>query len=632
METETLRQEELIPIIQENLGEKYGDIRSLTEGSTRWVYTAKWGPAEEKVVIKVDKPRIQAALHNITPEAHNLQPLRDFAQVNYKGHNAQITVEPYYSNTTLEDIVKKKPLTTQQLRTAFNGVIKGVRTLNQRAKIYHRDLKPSNILVKDTGEARLTDYANACSVDHPTAQYSPTAGGHFITAPWLFGAFNNKPEAYNEQAEIHALGSCMYFALTGTYPTDCDPDTGVAIDIASNTSLLNTENKIDKEKYETAITAALNRLPKKTKDLKSIIRKAITRKYKTLDQLAEEFEATVSGEATVFKFIRNFVIAGVLGLGALVGIQELTKKAPEEKQEEKYMVNDEVSNTDLSVTNNLFDVDISVYGKGYKKIDNEKGATFKPGERINVTIRPHEFPHAKRQDISYSSFPARIYVEGYEPKKFWAYIYGFNEGIYAEGSAGFNNSQDITLPSEVEWNNHVLAIEIYPPEEKKDDRSITAEDKITFVRPNQALYRKRIPISIGKDNTPKNSVRSWYLDGYTEHISIINPENTQYRGNVQISFPKKNHNLELITSSGYTRLSDPKKPGTYLAEITWFDKEKISGKTWLPLEYKQEFKDYEGKIHYRWYNAIPEQNFADSLVELREANQKTTPVRGLEAK
>ena len=51
---------------REGADRKYYDVKPFTEGGTRKIYTANWGPKGKKVVIKVDKePKSPRAMRHV---------------------------------------------------------------------------------------------------------------------------------------------------------------------------------------------------------------------------------------------------------------------------------------------------------------------------------------------------------------------------------------------------------------------------------------------------------------------------------------------------------------------------------------------------------------------------------------
>jgi serine/threonine protein kinase len=275
---------------------KYHDIalfhEAYNEAGTRFCYRANWGLGNNNhripVLAKADKPRRfmkspRAKIHNArgygtlndilfltkiaNPEKYSLSRIRDFFMPELStGERLFISVEDFFENSeSLERRVKRQTLNYSEFWELLEDLSAGINYLNNTLGIYHRDLKPSNILIRQKQnrehkhdnilEVRITDFANACKTEDIERKTVPTAGGHFVTNPFLFESLTEVPDSYDSRSELYAIGATMYYALTGKYLIEADPLTGEAtFDLHGNrVNLLDSRGKIDKDRYKELI-------------------------------------------------------------------------------------------------------------------------------------------------------------------------------------------------------------------------------------------------------------------------------------------------------------------------------------------------------------------------------------------
>ncbi len=357
--------------IDRQLGEgKYKNIRKFTEGGTRTLYKAEWGPAEETVIIKADKddtqltsPRAQrhaergyitsneisvlALIRKLEgPERYHIQRIYDF------NADCTISVEPEFESQTLEEMVDNEgPLTSGDFRTAFTQLMEFSQYLINEAGLFHRDLKPSNILVgkdkQEELEIRVVDFANGCRKDKTEAKMMPTAGGHLVMDPLIIGKFNAAAEGkYDEKSEIYAIGTDMAFALTGEYPVEYEADKGFGICKFTGESLLDEEGNLDPAAHDRAIDAFLAKeLPRHARRYRKIIKNCLTldekKRYKSIDKLAREFDRANTSKKPFIMSIATGLLIGAAAVGGFGLAYHQNIQADEHAQELRQFTRDE---------------------------------------------------------------------------------------------------------------------------------------------------------------------------------------------------------------------------------------------------------------------------------------------------
>ena len=351
-------EQELLEIVKSALpSDKYRDIEFFSHGGTRVCYTARWGPGEgKKVIIKVDKPadtprgirhvergcdtsndmRRLAAMKE--PENHHLATLIDWAEKSRD--EVDLSVEPFFEGDSLEKIVGD-PLNHNEFKQFGSQLIDCARYMMVDERMFHRDLKPSNLLIKRNGkiDLRVTDLANAAGMESRERKYLPTAGGHFVMDPLLIGKFTGEQRRYSQQSEMFAIGVNLYYALTGKYIFEYEPDANFAKSVATGESLLDSIGMLDREKHNTALEAALKKLPGFARRYPSIfagyaerysaiIRKCLTvdekSRYESIEKLAEDFEKATAPTfyerlATPLGITATAIVTGLTVLASALG-------------------------------------------------------------------------------------------------------------------------------------------------------------------------------------------------------------------------------------------------------------------------------------------------------------------------
>jgi serine/threonine protein kinase len=324
-------EEDIISKIKEKLGPHYTNLMPYREGGTALTFTALYGGKERRIV-KIDKRELESPRairhvergcdrrndleHLLGIDHPNITKLLQFEEI---GEGYVLTVEPCYEGETLEEVVESNgPLPNWAFRKIFSGIIKGARYMINKKKTFHRDIKPSNLIIcyddEEEGleikEPKITDLANAIEIGKVTSKYLPTAGGHYVMDPLLIPQFTGDTEAkYSEQSEMYAIGASMFYALTGKYIFEFDPDKGtakVSEDIKSRhagKSLLDENGLLNRKKYAEALDDAIRmelpfyaganygRFIERCLTLNAPNSWSLTRRYKSIEEMERGFRA-----------------------------------------------------------------------------------------------------------------------------------------------------------------------------------------------------------------------------------------------------------------------------------------------------------------------------------------------------
>eukprot|EP00418_Pyrodinium_bahamense_P079416 CAMPEP_0179068150 /NCGR_PEP_ID=MMETSP0796-20121207/29857_1 /TAXON_ID=73915 /ORGANISM="Pyrodinium bahamense, Strain pbaha01" /LENGTH=693 /DNA_ID=CAMNT_0020765203 /DNA_START=15 /DNA_END=2096 /DNA_ORIENTATION=- len=95
--------------------------------------------------------------------------------------------------------------------------------------VVYRDLKPENVLLDQGGFVKLIDFGAARRLDSPSQKcYTLLGTPHFMAAEMVVG------NGYGMQADIWALGVCLYEFMVGRLPFDGDKPVAIFKQVASS--------------------------------------------------------------------------------------------------------------------------------------------------------------------------------------------------------------------------------------------------------------------------------------------------------------------------------------------------------------------------------------------------------------
>jgi serine/threonine protein kinase len=131
-----------------------------------------------------------------------------------KDYEAYIT-EEYISDVSLWNRLEESSLTTQEAMNITDNIFQALLECASR-RIVHRDVKPSNILLRDSGDAVLTDFGLARPQDESTMTPWGIEIGTFPYAPPEFIRYDS--QLIDQTSDVFSLGIIIYMLLTGKHP------------------------------------------------------------------------------------------------------------------------------------------------------------------------------------------------------------------------------------------------------------------------------------------------------------------------------------------------------------------------------------------------------------------------------
>ncbi len=131
------------------------------------------------------------------------------------GENIVIAME-YIDGFTLDEKIKRDG--KLPLADAMNIACKVLDILSfaHEKGIYHRDIKPSNIMIDHNGNVKIIDFGIAKAKTDPNLTRAGTACG--TPAYMAPEQFNPSEDTDYAKADIYAVGTTLFYALTGELP------------------------------------------------------------------------------------------------------------------------------------------------------------------------------------------------------------------------------------------------------------------------------------------------------------------------------------------------------------------------------------------------------------------------------
>ncbi|MCP4706345.1 MAG: serine/threonine protein kinase, partial [candidate division Zixibacteria bacterium] len=172
-----------------------------------------------KVVLKVlSDPRL---VERFRQEADKLALLDGHANIcqikHFFNHGAEIVIAmEYIEGTTLDEIVKGRGKLELYEALKITDDVLATLEFAHKKKIAHRDIKPSNIMIDDSSQTKIIDFGIAKAESDPDL----TVAGAAVGTPSYMAPeqFTPTEKTNYDQIDIYAVGTTLYYLLTGELP------------------------------------------------------------------------------------------------------------------------------------------------------------------------------------------------------------------------------------------------------------------------------------------------------------------------------------------------------------------------------------------------------------------------------
>jgi eukaryotic-like serine/threonine-protein kinase len=136
----------------------------------------------------------------------------------------QFIVFEYVDGENLKDLSARGPLDPHEAIRLTLQVARALSFAHDRGLV-HRDVKPQNVLLNDDGQAKVTDFGIARSLDvHGVTQTGTVLGTSDYIAPE-----QARGQKVDPKTDIYSLGAVLYELLTGEVPYSGDNFVAVAM-------------------------------------------------------------------------------------------------------------------------------------------------------------------------------------------------------------------------------------------------------------------------------------------------------------------------------------------------------------------------------------------------------------------
>ena len=165
----------------------------------------------------------------------------------------------FVGGRNLKQLVERDgPLPVERALELGMQIARGLAFAHENGYV-HRDVKPQNVLLNDDGEAKVTDFGIARSLDvkHGVTQTGTVLGTSDYIAPE-----QAQGQRVDEHTDIYSLGIVLYEMLTGAVPFTGDNFVAVAMQHINETPPRVSEKRPDvSPRLDAAIARALAKQP-----------------------------------------------------------------------------------------------------------------------------------------------------------------------------------------------------------------------------------------------------------------------------------------------------------------------------------------------------------------------------------
>jgi serine/threonine protein kinase len=201
--------------------------------------------------------------------------------------NQPYIVMRYMAGGSLQDRLDEGGLKARDMAHIVERVAEGLDAAHAR-DIIHRDVKPANILFDTSGEAFLSDFGLAKSLNRSTGM----TGALFVGTPEYMSPEQVRNEGLDGRSDIYALGVTLFYALAGRLPYRDDSPLATAV--------LHVTQPVPK-----ILAVKPDLLPAWEDIIAKAMAKAPAERYATAGDLARDVREAASGRWYLRKLVDN---------------------------------------------------------------------------------------------------------------------------------------------------------------------------------------------------------------------------------------------------------------------------------------------------------------------------------------
>jgi serine/threonine protein kinase len=227
-ETRRISQDESVPIKKTNhyidsvIKEKYAITEKITDSGEGTIFKGIDNLTGLPIVIKIYNRdnhgvRIEPDLKIVEKLAKldhpNILKILDFDRTSTFDEFFELS--PFAKDGNLTDIVKKSPMSIEDIKVILTQISSGLNFLHDN-DIIHRDMKPENILIlnKDKLAVAITDYGLSSMLNHSETIRQSTRRG-FTTG---YAAPEARESIVSKEGDYYSLGIILLYLVLGHDP------------------------------------------------------------------------------------------------------------------------------------------------------------------------------------------------------------------------------------------------------------------------------------------------------------------------------------------------------------------------------------------------------------------------------
>ena len=272
-------------MVGELIAERY-ELRELVgAGGMSSVYKAHDRLLERTVALKVLHERFMNDGEHVERFKHEARAVAQLSHPNIvtvidrgERDGCQFIVFEYVDGENLKELVlREAPLAERDAVRLVLQIAQALAFAHQHGLI-HRDVKPQNVLLPEGGEAKVTDFGIARSVD---VQGGITQTGTVMGTSDYIAPEQARGAKATAQTDVYALGIVLYELLTGEVPFTGDNFVAVAM-----------------QHINEPVPAVRDRRPDVSPRLDAAVRRALAKsprdRFPSMDAFAAELQASVA--------------------------------------------------------------------------------------------------------------------------------------------------------------------------------------------------------------------------------------------------------------------------------------------------------------------------------------------------
>ncbi len=128
----------------------------------------------------------------------------------FEEFNTAYIVMEYIEGTTLEEIIRKRPLAVNQMLKYMKPIIESLGEVHE-AGVLHMDISPDNIMITKDGSAKLIDFGASYAMFEEEKDFLQLKHGYAPLEQY-------QPEGHGTWTDVYAICATMYHACTGVKP------------------------------------------------------------------------------------------------------------------------------------------------------------------------------------------------------------------------------------------------------------------------------------------------------------------------------------------------------------------------------------------------------------------------------